>query len=90
MNIFFTDSICSNLCVGPSPKIKNSSLQLSMFVDELISTPKAITFLPVPPLGWEKDPCLLNPIPYPEYLYLLRSAFLVKLTVPNKHFHNGE
>ena len=59
---------------------------LSIFVDELKSTPKVITFLPVLPLGGEKNLCLSNPTPYREHLYLSISAFLVKLTAPNKHF----
>ena len=67
-------------------KIKISFFLLSIFVDELISTPKIITFLPNPTPGDEKLSCLSNPIPYPEYLYLLISAFLVKLTALNKQF----
>ena len=55
-------------------------------VDELMSTPKIITFLPNPVPGNEKRPCLSNPISYPEYPYLPMSAFLVKLTAPNKQF----
>ena len=39
---------------------------------------------PVP--GNEKLLCLLNPISYPEYLCLLISDFLVKVTAPNKQF----
>ena len=38
-------------------------------LDELISTPKIITFRPVPTLGRGKNPCLSNPIPYPKYFY---------------------
>ena len=34
----------------------------------------------------EKVPSILNPIPYPEYLYLSILEFLVKLTAPNKRF----
>ena len=45
-----------------------------------------ITFLPVPPLGCEKNPCLSNPIPYPEYLYLSVRSFSVNLTAPTKKF----
>ena len=88
MNIFFfADRVCFNLCVGPLPRIKLSFFLLSIFVDELISTPKIITFLPVTPLGWEKKPCLSNLIPYPEYLYCSISAgCLVKLTALNKQF----
>ena len=38
--------------------------------------------------GNEKLPLLSNPIPYPEYPYLPISAFLVKVTAPNKQFFN--
>ena len=34
--------------VGPKPNIKNSFLRLSTCDDELLSTPKFITFLTVP------------------------------------------
>ena len=60
---------------------------LSIFDDELISTPKIITFLPVS-LPIEKDVSLSNPMPYPVYLYLSISAFLVNLTDPNKQVSN--
>ena len=65
---------------------------LSIFVDELISTPKIITFWPNPVPknqkfpGNQKFPCLSNPLPYREYPNLSMSAFLVKLTAPNKQF----
>ena len=55
-------------------------------VDELMSTPKIITFLPNPVPGNEKRPCLSNPIPYPEYPFLSMSAFLGRLITPNKQF----
>ena len=58
---------------------------LSIFVDELISTPKIITFLPKS-LPNEKDVSLSNPMPYQEYPYLLISAVLVNLIYPNKQF----
>ena len=45
-----------------------------------------ITFLPVPSLEYKKNLCLSNPIPYPEYSYLLISTLLVKITAPNKQF----
>ena len=64
----------------PLAKIKTSFFLLSISVDELISTPNIITFRPNPPSGNEKLPCLSNPIPYPEYLYLSISLFLVKVT----------
>ena len=86
--IFFALSACSNPYVGPLPKIKIYFFLLSVFVDELMSTPKIITFLPILVPGNEKLPCLSNPVPYPEYPYLLMSAFLVRLTAPNKQFSN--
>ena len=45
-----------------------------------------IKFCPYPPPKNENSPFLLNPIPYPEYPYLSMSAFLVKVTAPNKQF----
>ena len=41
-------SLCSNPCIGPLPKIKMFFFLLTIFVDELISIPKIIAFLPVP------------------------------------------
>ena len=38
--------VCSNPSVGPLPRIKIFSFLLSVCRDELISTPKVITFLP--------------------------------------------
>ena len=64
----------------PLPKIKI----FFSCTEELISTPKIITFLPNPMQGNEKLRCLFNPIPYQEYLYLSISAFLARLTAPNK------
>ena len=78
----------SNPCVGPLPRIKMSFFLLSIFVDELISAPKIITFLPIS-LPIEKDISLSNPIPYPAYPYLSVSAFLVNLTDPNKQFSSA-
>ena len=77
----------SNPCVGPLPRTKMCFFLLSIFIDELISTSKIITFLPKS-LPNEKDVSLSNPIPYPEYPYLSISAFLVNLTDPNKQFSN--
>ena len=57
---------------------------LSMWVEKLIFTPKMNIFWPNPLPGNEKIDLLSNPIPYPEYKYLSRSAFLVKETAPNK------
>ena len=84
--IFSALSVCCNPCVGPLPKIEIYFFLLSIFVDELISTPKTISCCSNPIPGDEKLPCLSNPIPYPEYLYLSISAFLIKLTAPNKRF----
>ena len=67
--IFSALSVFSNPCVGPIPRIEMPFFLLSIFVDELISTPKIITFLPLS-LPTEKDVFLSNPIPYLEYPYL--------------------
>ena len=53
----------------------------------LKSAPKIIQFLPSPLLKLN-SPCLSNPMPYPLYLYLSISAFLVKLPAPKKQFSN--
>ena len=87
--IFSAHSLCSNPCVVPLPKIKISFLLFSIFVEELISTPKITRFLLSPVPGNEKLPCLSNLIPYPKYLYLSISAFLVKVTAPNRQFSSG-
>ena len=58
---------------------------LSIFDDELISTPKIITFLPIS-LPMEKDVSLSNPMSYREYPYFSISAFLVNLRDSNKQF----
>ena len=55
---------CSpNSCVGPFPIIKISFPLLSTWTDELVSTPKIITFLPKLPLGSKQVALLSNPIP---------------------------
>ena len=80
-------SLRSNPCVSPLPRIKIHFFLLSIFVDELISTPKIITFLPIS-LPIEKDVFLSNAIPYPKYPYLSISAFSANLTDPNGQFSN--
>ena len=60
---------------------------LSTCAEELISIPKVIQFLPNP-LPTENFSLLSNPIPYPEYLYLSISTFLVNVIVPNKQFYS--
>ena len=81
----FMNTLCSNPCVGPFPRIKISFFLLSIFVDELISTPKIIRFL-LTPLPNEKRPCLSNPNKQSEYSYLSISVFLVNLTAPNEQY----
>ena len=53
---------CPNPYVGPFLRIKMYFFLLSIFVDELISAPRTITFPVIPPLGCDKNPCLSNPI----------------------------
>ena len=79
----------ANPCVGSSPRIKISFSLLSTCTEELISTPKIMQFLPNP-LPNEKVPILSDPIPFPEYIYLSISTFLVRLTAPNEQFSNIE
>ena len=62
---------------------------ISIIVDELMSTPRIITFLPNPVPGNEKLLFLSNPIPYPEYPYFSMSVLLVNLTAPNKQFSSA-
>ena len=62
-------------------------LTLLLACTELLkSAPKIITFTPYVPSTYKKLPFELKPTPYPEYLYLLISAFFVILTAPNKEF----
>ena len=44
----------SNLCVGPLPRTEISFLLLSIWTDELLSTPKITTFLCRSKLWYEK------------------------------------
>ena len=46
--------VSSNPCVGSIPKINFSFFLLSICKDELISTPKIKTFLPMLPSGYRK------------------------------------
>ena len=59
---------------------------LSIWGEELISTPNINIFWPIPPPGNEKFDVLSNAIPKPEYPYFSISAFFVKVTGPNKQF----
>ena len=84
--IFSALSVCSKPCDQPFPRTKIYFFLLSVFVDELIFTPKIMTFLPNAVPGNEKLPCLSNPIPLPESPYLSISVISVNLTAPNKQF----
>ena len=55
-------------------------------VELLKSAPKIITFIPYVPSACKKLLFELKPMSYPEYLYLLISAFFVILAAPNKEF----
>ena len=77
--------VLSNSCFDLRQESKCLFL-LSTCTEELISTPKIVTFLPNPPAGKEKVPLTSNKIPYPEYLRLPISAFFTNLTAPNKEF----
>ena len=61
---------------------------MSICRDELISAPKIMTSFPTLPLGNENSERELNPIPEVAYMYLSRSAFLVRLIDPNKQLPN--
>ena len=84
--IFSAISICSSPSVGPIPRTYIFFFLLSIWTEELISTPKINIFLPNPPLGNEKLPLLSNPVPQPECPYFSISTFFVKVTAPNKQF----
>ena len=61
--IFYAVSVCSRPCVGPFSITNMSFFLLSIWAEELRSTPKINTFWPNPPPGKEKADLLLNPIP---------------------------
>ena len=58
--------------------------------EELISSPKKITFFPTLPSDNENSERKSNRMLYPLYLYLSRSAFLVSFTDPNKQLLNAK
>ena len=72
--------------VGPSPNIEKLFLQLSESDDELLSTPKMITYLAMS-LPKLQKPALSNVIPYPLYTYFSLSLFNI-LIAPNKQLLN--
>ena len=55
-------------------------------VELLKSAQKVITFTPYVPSACKKLSSKSKPMLYPEYLYLLISAFFVIFTAPNKEF----
>ena len=69
--------VISNSCFCPLRRTKISLFLLFVCTDELILTPKIIAFLPQSKFGIEKSERESNPVPYPEYEYLLGSSFLV-------------
>ena len=73
----------TNPCVGPFPRTNMSFHLLSIWGEELTSTPKINIFWPYPRPGNEKLDLLSNPIPKPEYPYFSISAFFVKVTAPH-------
>ena len=88
---FFCNVVSSKPSVGPLPRIKTPCFKLPICRDELISAPNIITFLLNPlPSDNEKLVHASNPISYPEYLCLPKSAFLVNLAGPNKEFPNAK
>ena len=49
-----------------------------------------MSFFPLLPSGNQNSEQESNPMLYPVYLYLFRSAFLVSFTDPNKQLLNGK
>ena len=71
------------------PRTKISFFLLSTCTDELIAAPNIINSWSNPlPLDNEKLRRVSNPKPYPEYLYLSKSAFLLNLKARSREFLN--
>ena len=70
--------------VGPLSRINIYFALLSICTDELISAPKITTFFPMLSSDNENSERESSPIPYPLYLNLSGSVFLVSFTAPNK------
>ena len=85
IHFFCTQCMFYSLC-WTFTQNQNISFPVINLFGELMSTPKYITFRPNQMAGNERLPFLLIPVPYPEYLYLSISAFLIKVTAPNKQF----
>ena len=66
--------VLSNPCVGQSPRIKISLFLLSTCTDDLMSTPKIMTFFPMLPSVNENSEQESSPKPQP--LYFILSVYL--------------
>ena len=75
--------------VGTSLSTKRLFLQLSACDDELLLTPKIITFLAVS-LSKLHEPTLSNVVPQPLYTYFSLSLLFTTLVAPNKQFLNSK
>ena len=73
--------VSSDPCVKLSPRTKISFKSFSLCIDELLSSPKIIVFLPQSKFASKNSEQELYPIPYPEKKYLSESGFLGDLTV---------
>ena len=68
----------SKYCIGPLARIKIYFSLLSICTDELILTPKTMTFLPTLPSGNANSEQESNLITKPLYTYSSELAFLVQ------------
>ena len=80
--------VSSNPYVGTSLRIKISFPLLSIGRDEFILTQKIMTFFPTLPSANKNCERESNPMSYLLNLYLLRSAFFISFTDPNKQLLN--
>ena len=76
--------VSSNPCVRPIPKINISFFLLLICTDELMSTPKIVTFLPTLASVNDNSEREHNPIPKSLYTGLFGSASSANLTLPNR------
>ena len=70
--------VASKYCTGPLARIKIYFPLLSIWTDELILTPKIMTFLPTFSTGNENSERESNLTTKPLYTYLSELAFLVQ------------
>ena len=87
MLIFFSSAPVLSLMlrVRPSPITKKLFFRLSVWDNELLSTPKTTIFL-AKSLPKLHEPSPSNAIPWPLKVNLLFIVFLTNVTVPNKQF----